>query len=369
MKFDIVAGDSIKDKEERIWIWDRVHNLIGYFYGDIYKFHIANQYKEGAFDGLSMYLREEVIYIVSQAKGNVLAYDIHKNSFQFYKSDKQKGVSQYYSARIDQDKLMIFSYELRYGAILFDIQKKEFKEIERLKTVLYSDKVISSLIETEQKIMIAVSDSNEIVTIRKEDLTCFSDFVPDIENIGKICADGEDTTWAISKNGESLIRYTEEEYEKIEIGEKQEQEACSRLVKYGEKIIMLPRYATELYIYDCSGKKIHKVEVEVPSEQKKFGNGASLFWNCFKENGKLVLLPWRYRQMLELDLNSLDVKMCSANITGSDFRKISPSKTLFENREMALCVFLEFVDRIEEKDKGDGCQGIRIWEGLLKDGW
>ena len=59
MKLRIVAGDSVRDKNNRDWIWDRLHNYIGYLDTDNYTFHIVSKYEEDSFWGLDLYFLNE----------------------------------------------------------------------------------------------------------------------------------------------------------------------------------------------------------------------------------------------------------------------------------------------------------------------
>lgn len=362
IKFDIGAGDSVKDREERVWVWDRIHNIIGYFHGDDYDFCIVNRYKDDSFDGLSIHLNGNIIYIVSQKKGDILTYDIEKDFFQLYKSGIEQKTSQYYSVQINQSKLILFSYELKYDSILFDIQKKQFRKISLLETDSYKDKTIAKMSITENEIIIGLSDSNEILIFDKKDMHYSSKKIPYIDAIGGICADNIQDIWAISKNGDCYVRSRTENDVLIKTGKKKEEDLFSKLVKYGNYVVAIPRYASELYIYNILKKEI--TTVKVPKLEEVPVNGASLFFGYFFKKNKLVLLPWRYPQMLELDMDTLLVRTCMADVTGKEFCKFFFQEVTYESKKQNVSFLMEIAGEKKKKVAGQDCLGTKIWNNL-----
>ena len=170
MKLKILSGDSVKDKNNRNWIWDRNHNLIGFLDIEDYTFHIAGKYEGGSFCGFHLYLLEETIYITSQNKIEILAYDTEKGNFHIYKSNIEKRATQYYSARLSQSKIMLIAYELRYPAVIFDMSNGKFEEVLWLENTTYGDQVIGRVEDSNDEILIPVNLSNEIIVVNKKNL-------------------------------------------------------------------------------------------------------------------------------------------------------------------------------------------------------
>lgn len=362
MKFDIAAGDCVKDKEGRIWIWDRRHNIIGYFHGNDYDFCIANQYKEGAFDGLDMFYNDDVIYIVSQSKANILVYDISKNSFQLSEFKIKQGASLYRAIQLDVDKIIVFAHELKYSPMLFNLRKVQFEKVSLLEINPYKDRVISKIVTTESEIIIAIVGSTEILIVDKKSMRCSSKIIPYIDDIGGICADNIQDIWVVSKNGDCYVRSLAEEDICIKIGEKKEKDLFSELVKNGNYVVTIPRYASELYIYNILKKEIHTVKV--PKLEEVPVSSASLFFGYFFKKNKLVLLPWQYPQILELDLDTLLVRTCMADVTGNEFWKFMLPEVLYENEEKNLPFLLEIAEKKGKKVAEEDVLGTKIWNNL-----
>lgn len=363
MKFDVRAGDSVTDEDGRVWIWDGIHDIIGYFECGGYDFHITGQFKDEQFGGFDMYLDGGVVYITSQNKMEVMAYDMEKCSFRLFKSGLRQEASQYYSARLNDDEIILFSYELQYGAVLFDMRTGRFEKVTLWNTGRCNNRIAVRLVETEQEIMIAISDSNEILRFRKENLSYSSMSVPFVEEIGGVCAEDGDDMWVISKKGDCLVRVSGGECVKIEIGEKKDKDLFSRLVKCGDKIIALPRYAAELYVYDISKKRVEIIGIPMKSEELK--EISSLFWNCFRRQNKIVLLPWRCPGiLLELDLNTLQITMNTVNVNTDECWEYGKPEVALENEEMDLKFLLGVAGEEKIKNNLHGCIGQKIWRGL-----
>lgn len=361
IKVDIAAGDSVKDWEGRVWVWDYIHNIIGYFHGDNYDFCIANRYNE-FFDGLSIHLSGHIIYIVSQKKGDILTYDIEKDFFQLYKSGIKQKTSQYYAVQLNQNKLILFSYEFKYDSILFDIQKKQFRKISLLETDRYKDKTIAKMSTTENEILIGLSDSNEVLIFDKKNMHYSSIKIPYIDDIGGLYADNIQDIWAISKNGDCYVQSRNEDAVLIKTGKKKDEDLFSKLVKYRNYVVTIPRYAPELYIYNILKKEI--TTVKIPKLEEAPVNSASLFFGYFFKKNKLVLLPWRYPHMLELDLNTLSIRACMADVIGNELWKFALPEVLYENEEKNLPFLLEIAGKKEKKAVEEDGLGIKIWNDL-----
>ena len=108
INIDIAATSVVVDDVGRYWIWDQKHSEIGYFSGDIYKFHVEGRYAElpFCFQGLDMYLRENVIFIISKSRIEVLTFDITERTFQMYCANICQQSSQYYSYRKNDKKII-----------------------------------------------------------------------------------------------------------------------------------------------------------------------------------------------------------------------------------------------------------------------
>lgn len=363
MRFDIIAGDSATDEYGRIWIWDAINNVIGYFVSDKYDFNIVSQFKYERFQGLAMHLDGNVIYIVSQYKAEVLAYDMEKCSFRIFMSELRQEASRYYSARLNDYEIILVAYELRFGAVLFDIRTGCFEKIILLETDKYNDGLAVRLVETENEIIIAVSSSNEILRFKKKDLSYSAETIPFLEKIGGVCAERGNNMWIISKNADCLVRIASGNSVRIGIGEKKEKDMFSRLVKYGDKIIALPRYATQIYVYDISKEQM-KI-IEIPMKVGILEEGSSLFWNCFIRNDKLVMLPWRCRGiLLELDLNTLQIVMHTANVSADTYWEYNAQEVMWENTGMDLKALLELAGKKNKKSGPYSQIGKEIWRGL-----
>lgn len=361
MKFDMIAGHNVQDTEGNIWVWDRLHNLIGFFQGENFDFHIAGQFEENDFYGFGIFLRENVIYITAQDKAEILAYDIKDNFFRVFRSDICLKASQYYSAELDYNRMILFSYELEYGSVIFNILNGQFEKGPLLKLDRsYNSKVISRLSETEKEIIIAVSNSNELLVISKEDMSYTKLRVPFIDDIGGVCGYCTNCLWVISKNADRLIQYCNNESLEIIIGEKKEGDLFSRLVIYGGKVIAIPRYAEELYIYDTLKKKIELVKI--PMDVKRTDNRSSLFWDCYEKDNKLILLPWAYPYILEVDLDTLGVGVRNANVSTDEFIKYGLPEIIYEDEEMRLDLLFKIVGKSEVSKKNRKQIGTKIWE-------
>lgn len=365
MEFDILAGDCVKDDIGRFWIWDRVHNVIGFIENRNFCFHIAAKYEDDTFDGFNLYLNDHVIYITSQFKTEILAYYMLENKFHIFRTYLMQKASQYHSSRLNENKIVLIAFEIQYPYIIFDMRTGLFEQLYLFQSDRYRGKRLSKLTSTNDEILCSFSGSNEIAFISKKNLSFHSKYIDSIKEIGGIFADSINDIWIISKNGENLIRCLDDKERKISLGEKRNGDMFSRLVRFKNKIIALPRCAMDLYVYDILSEKVGVFKL--PDKLKVREGNASLFWNCFEREDKLILLPWGSQNIVELNLNTMQMKICVIKIAVSEFYKHEGlPKLVNEKKEMDLHIWYEIVENEKKEGILHGDIGKTIWKRMIK---
>lgn len=341
MKLRIVAGDSVKDKNNRDWIWDRSHNLIGFLDTENYTFHVVGKYEEDLFLGFDLYLMNETIFITCQNKIQVLKYDINKKFFTIYKADLQQKATQYYSAKLSETKIIMIAYELKFPALIFDMLSGQFEEVFWMDDSAYADKVIGRLEDSDDEILIPVEENEEILVINKENLKYSKIQLHSINKIGVVHKNGFSDLWITSSDGNTLVRYIQGKEYRIEINDTNAQNAFSKLVRYGNMIVAIPRCEESIYLYDEKGRKgkIIKLPLSVNVQE----GASSLFWNCIEKEDKLILLPWRYPQIVEIDLNTYVAKNNKVNVYTKELCKHIKTDLAFENDLIEVTCLIEFI--------------------------
>ena len=341
MKLRIVAGDSVRDKNNRDWIWDRLHNYIGYLDTDNYTFHIVSKYEEDSFWGLDLYFLNETIFITSQNKMQVLRYDIEKNAFTIFKTGLQQNATQYYTAKLSETKIIMIAYELKYPALVFDMLSGQFEEVFWMEDIAYADKVIGRLEDSEDEILIPVEANDEILIMNKKDLNYSKIQLHSIKKIGVVHKNGLKDVWIASKDGHELIKYCQGKEFKNTIADGNETIAFSRLVKYENRILAIPQYGEKIYLYDEEEKK--GKTIKLPPNVIVPEGSSSLFWNCIVKQNKLILLPWRYPQIVEIDLKTYMARNYEVKVEPKDICRYIKIDTVIENSEIDLPCLIEFI--------------------------
>lgn len=340
MKLRIVSGDSVKDKNDRDWIWDRTHNFIGFLDTEKYFFHIVDKYEESLFLGFDLYLLSKAIFITSQNKIEVLKYDIEKNVFTIYKTDLQQKATQYYSARLSQTKIIMIAYELKYPALIFDMLSGQFEEVLWMDDIRYTDKVIGRLEDSNDEILIPVEAYNEIIVVNKKNLKYSKMQLHSIKEIGVVYKNGLSDMWVASSDGNMLIRYNQGKEYKFRI-DGNDKNTFSKLIKCENKIIGIPRYGENIYLYDEKEEVVKMIKL--PSNVTVQEGTSSLFWNCIEKEEKLILLPWRYPQIVEINLKTYKAKNFEVNVCPKELCRHIKIGTVLENDDIEVSCLIEFI--------------------------
>ena len=334
----------VVDDLERYWVWENRHATIGYFVGDTYEFHVENRYVKlpSDFHGLSMYLRKNIIYIISKSSIDVLAFDIEEKTFQMYRSDICMQSSQYYSFRKSDNKIMFVPVEMKAPYIEFDIDKKVFREKCVIEKSTYAKQTIGRLEECGNYILIPVLGTGEILILNKENCSYRTFILPYSRNIQCICVGKNQDLWASTYNRTDLIRYFNGNEERIQLDENENiDEPFSKLMYYKDKMIALPRHAQKIYIYDTLEKHIQKInlfeKMDIPPDT------TSLIWEGYIKENKLICLPWKCPVVCEVDLNTYHCQDIKIQMDAEDYFKQMCGGLCEENRTISLKNFIQFL--------------------------
>lgn len=341
MKLRIVAGDSVKDKNNRDWIWDRSHNILGFLDTENYTFHVVGKYDEDLFLGFDLYLLNKAIFITSQNKIQVLKYDLEKNVFTIYKADLQQEATQYYSAKLSETTIIMIAYELKYPALIFDMLSGQFEEVLWMDDIAYADKVIGRLEDSDDEILIPVESNDEIIIINKENLKYSKIQLHSIKKIGVVYKNGFGDVWVASSDGDTLVRYNQGNEYRIRIDGINDKNTFSKLVKCENIVIAIPRYGENIYLYDEKERRGEKIKLSLNAPVQE--GTSSLFWNCIVKEDKLILLPWRYPQLVEIDLKTYKSKNYKVKVCPKELCRYIKIDTVFENDEIEVTCLIECI--------------------------
>lgn len=349
IKLRIIAGSSVRDGDGRDWIWDRCHNYIGYFLADMSIFHIVDKYSEGSFLGLDLYIQNKAIFITSQVKTEILKYDIENQKFYMYKAQLPQEASQYYSARLNQTKIIMIAYELKYPAVVFDMSSGNFEEVYWLNDSTYTEDIISRIEDSNDEIMIPVATRSDIFFIDKRNLQYSKVQLQTMNKIGVAYKNDINEIWAVSSNGNKIIKYSEGKECEIILSKENIENLFSKLIKCGGLIIAIPRYGENIYLYSEKQKEVRAIRLPLDVDLPE-GN-YSLFWNCIQKNDKLFFLPWRYPQVVEMDLKTYELKNYSVSAQFSEPYRYINIEMSVENDEIELQCLIEYIKRSKSQQE------------------
>lgn len=355
--------DSVCIDGENIYFFDRL--CCSLWRSDIHMDKIEfirDAYQDIDIEGFlsfGIFKSDESIYIGSQSGIDIIEYRLKENKFYKF-SFNRKSLSIYNHIAFGDD-IYIFPTNMNESVITFNMHEKEFEE----KVPIAEKNEVSGFIsKTENYVYLPVAGGQKIY---EYNLT--NDKVRKIEFSSKIniisALKDKNTIYAADREKGKLWKKHGNNENDIVYSVFQKYEAVSKLIKYKDYIIAIPRLDKYLIVYDTISQSIVKVEVPLP-EEKEFDGCASLFCGYYKTEEHLCFLPWMIPKIYMLDLQAQVFTLKDLSFS-TNRRWIDSHKILYED-SLDLKEYMCALHNGGDSDKKllDFAYGERIYQEISK---
>ena len=280
-------------------------------------------------NAIESYLDDDIIWIGSVNRPDLLKYDIKRNKFSYIVNplveNNESGVL--YDVIKYEKKLLVLARNFKKCSYVFDIETETYKTIYLVdeKSEIYG-KTYSFFHLNRNMLYLPVIGDNKIVRYCLDEI--FEKMKYNIitlkAEIKIVCMCVKNDNLYVSSSGDSDIHIFNIDggYAKINGYDKRaEVDFYCQIISNEKYIIALPRHGDKVLIYDKDEKKISYVRLPYCDGVIKNKNQGSLCHEYYisKEGNMLYLFPWEYEFVSQINLKTLEIDTFDVSIQKKDY--------------------------------------------------
>lgn len=298
-------GRVVSDALGRLWFYDHRWMCIGNMASDLTEIEIVLQFKEeqikqcgAAFD---LIIKENILFIAFMKKTVLLTYNIVNHTYKLYKNNIEKSLMiQQYNSIFYKQSLIFIPMDISHPISILDLNNYQYMLHDREK---YNGTIGNVYrFQNTQKLLMPVYNTNKVFVFEPETLNAwFMELNNDI-SVNFVYGTEEDL-WICQNNKKVIINIKDGKTEYITIANDDivQRDPFSGLIKYENKVIVLPRFDKSIYVIELETKVIKEIPISFNKEE--FDKlGCSLIYGYHIYNSILYLFPWGLEGIIELRL-------------------------------------------------------------------
>lgn len=316
-------GKIVRDTEGRLWFYDHRWLCIGNMESDLSDIKIVKQLEEeqarqcGA--AFELMIREDTLYITFMKRPELLVYNIANHTYEIYKNNVEDSLlSQQYSSVFYEESLIFMPVDISKPICVFDFNKHQY-------TIVYSGETYNGIIgivykfQSGRKWLLPVYNTNKIFVMKPDKLKGKFMYLDNDISVNAIYGTEEDL-WICQNDKKVIVNLKggKAAYIPLTNDNKELGDPFSGLVKYEDKVIVLPRFDKHIYVIELKNEVIE--EISVPYDKEEFEKRVcSLTYGYHIYNDILYLFPWGLDEIIELRLSDYRMTKRELQIKKDDY--------------------------------------------------
>lgn len=328
--------------ENNMWLMNM--NFSGLFKVDLSSYDI--EFESCIYDNeqiKSSYFARNIIYkynklwLLPYVGSSIVEYDIESNHMQFYINNLLKDTDCDNKVNhwtiLYKEQAWIFPQILintELPLYVFDLNKREYSEHISWNKALMEHGIcgenhsITSILHKDEWVWIVVSGINELISYNLENGEMQLYSIGENIVLQSVSHD-EYSFWLLAKNESSLLQWDQDQgiINKYEFNsDNHNLEGYSNIAIVQDKIIVLPRKGEKIVILEKKTETLKTLDSFPKGFRRIEGMETSSLiygWKIF--NNKLLLLPWSGNMLLELNLQTYELRGHSVELSDRMLRK------------------------------------------------
>lgn len=317
-----ILGKLARDAAGRQWFYDHKRQCIGNMESDLSDVKIVMQLEEEQIrqcgSALNSLIRDNILYIAFQGKPELLEYNITNHTYRLYKNNlADSKLSQQYISVFYEDAVIFIPTDISQKGYVFDLNMRHY-------TIAGGEMHTGNaynMIQNDGKIFLPVYGTNKIFVMDLDKQNGEVVTLDDGIAAYAICGTKEDL-WICQSNKKVIVnlRNGKASYFILTDEDNALTNPFSNLVRYKDKVIVLPRFDIHIYVIELNNKVIKEITLQCDKEdfEKK---RCSLTYGYHIYDDTLYLLPWGLDEIVELQLSDYKMTKRKLQITEEDYLK------------------------------------------------
>ncbi len=317
-----LIGKVANDAEGRLWFYDHRWLCIGNTASDLSDIEIVIQLEEeqvrqcGA--AFELIIKENVLYITFMKRPELLEYSITNHTYKLYKNNiKGLMLAQQYSSVFYEESLIFIPADISKPFCVFDLNRHQY--------AVHSGEKYNGIIgnvyrfQSIKKLLFPVYNTNKIFVMELDNLKGMFWGLNDDISVNAVYGTEKDL-WICQNDKKVIINMKDGKTSYISLANENKvwRDPFSGLIKYEDKVIVLPRFDKHIYAIELGNESIE--EISIPYDKEKFDKlGCSLTYGYHIDNGTLYLLPWGLDEVIELKLSDYKMTKRELQIKKNDY--------------------------------------------------